>query len=65
LLNPSQYIRAHISLTADVVRGSLQEEGAKEELSEEELLLTPAAVYGFSLSDKLWRKFNLALFGLD
>ncbi|RXW20918.1 hypothetical protein EST38_g4942 [Candolleomyces aberdarensis] len=46
---------------ADVVRANSQEEGANEELSEEELLLTPAAVYGFSLSDKIWLEFNVEL----
>ncbi|CAA7269690.1 unnamed protein product [Cyclocybe aegerita] len=29
------------------------------ELSEDELLLTPTLVYGFSLSDKLWLQFNV------
>ncbi|THU96035.1 P-loop containing nucleoside triphosphate hydrolase protein [Dendrothele bispora CBS 962.96] len=29
------------------------------ELTEEELLLTPTVVYGFSLSDKLWLEFNV------
>jgi hypothetical protein len=28
----------------------------KPSLSDEDLLLTPTVVYGFSLSDKLWRK---------
>ncbi|KAJ2912404.1 hypothetical protein MD484_g8012, partial [Candolleomyces efflorescens] len=46
---------------ADVVRASEQEEGAKEELSEDELLLTPASVYGFSLADKIWLEFNVEL----
>ncbi|OBZ76844.1 ATPase family AAA domain-containing protein 3B [Grifola frondosa] len=29
------------------------------ELTEDELLLTPAVVYGFSLSDKIWLEFNI------
>lgn len=30
----------------------------KPHLSDEDLLLTPTMVYGFSLSDKLWREFR-------
>jgi hypothetical protein len=28
------------------------------DITEDELLLTPAVVYGFSLADKLWRPFS-------
>lgn len=37
------------------------EEGGQDELTDEDLLLTPAAVYGFSLSDKVWLEFNIEL----
>ncbi|KAF9487583.1 P-loop containing nucleoside triphosphate hydrolase protein [Pleurotus eryngii] len=30
-----------------------------EDLTDEELILTPAVVYGFSLSDKVWLEFNI------
>jgi len=31
--------------------------GDNLDLTEEELLLTPTVVYGFSLTDKAWRKY--------
>ncbi|KAK2461348.1 hypothetical protein APHAL10511_006633 [Amanita phalloides] len=33
----------------------------KPNLNDEDLLLTPTIVYGFSLSDKLWLEFNIGL----
>jgi len=36
--------------------GSVKGSVKKPSLSDEDLLLTPTVVYGFSLSDKLWRK---------
>jgi hypothetical protein len=33
-----------------------------EDLTEEELLLGPSVVYGFSLSDKMWCKLPLHIF---
>jgi len=37
-------------------RNGEQEKVSREELNDEELLLTPTTVHGFSLSDKLWCK---------
>ncbi|KAK7030336.1 hypothetical protein VNI00_014193 [Paramarasmius palmivorus] len=37
----------------------IDEQSAKPELSDEELLLIPTTVYGFSLSDKLWLEFDV------
>ncbi|KAK7024646.1 hypothetical protein VNI00_016150 [Paramarasmius palmivorus] len=34
-------------------------QSVKPEISDEELLLTPTTVYGFSLSDKLWLQFDV------
>ncbi|KAG2024096.1 hypothetical protein CC2G_001684 [Coprinopsis cinerea AmutBmut pab1-1] len=46
----------------DVVQQNAAEESPQNaELTEEELLLTPAAIYGFSLSDKMWLELNIEL----
>ncbi|KAJ7932166.1 P-loop containing nucleoside triphosphate hydrolase protein [Mycena leptocephala] len=39
-------------------------DGERPNLSTEDLLFTPAVVYGFSLSDKLWRKCSVSLVAL-
>lgn len=41
--------------TANPVDLALGEAYEEAELSEEDLLITPTVIHGFSLSDKLWR----------
>ncbi|KAJ3850524.1 P-loop containing nucleoside triphosphate hydrolase protein [Lentinula lateritia] len=40
-------------------QGTDNESGEANRFTEEELLLTPTTVYGFSLSDKLWLEFDV------
>ena len=46
-----------------LVKDSLSPTGnvKKPHLSDEDLLLTPTMVYGFSLSDKLWREYDSSM----
>ena len=39
--------------------GSRKTKHPQDELPEDELILAPAIVYGYSLSDKLWRKSHV------
>ncbi|KAH6903410.1 P-loop containing nucleoside triphosphate hydrolase protein [Coprinopsis sp. MPI-PUGE-AT-0042] len=42
-------------------RNTVEESPDRVNLNEEELLLTPVAIYGFSLGDKAWLEFNIDL----
>ncbi|KAF7323754.1 AAA domain-containing protein [Mycena kentingensis (nom. inval.)] len=42
-----------------LVHSQAEQSTASKELTEEELLLTPTVVYGFSLSDKTWLEFDV------
>ncbi|TFK23738.1 P-loop containing nucleoside triphosphate hydrolase protein [Coprinopsis marcescibilis] len=51
-----------VATGGDVVQqSSVADAPDRANLTEEEFLLTPAAVYGFSLADKAWLEFNIEL----
>lgn len=51
-----------VNVNIDIVRTESANDTPDVELSDEELLLTPSVVFGFSLNDKVWCTFVTTCF---